>query len=290
MRIGIVLHPKKKTIAKFLPQIIDYLLENNHQLIMSDDIEHDFIINHSSIKLLKSTEIKNNIDLMFSIGGDGTFLGGARLIADTNIPILGIHLGDLGFLAEITIDNYKERLTSFFNGNYLIEDRSVLEGIVNFKNNEEKYYAFNELLISRGNIMGMTKIRTFIDGEYLNTYRGDGVIVATPSGSTAYNLSAGGPIINPDLNVFVISPVCPHSLSARPVIISDKQVVSFDCNSIPQKVALVIDGHNRISLKKATKLTIKKAGFYLRIIRFKEDTFFKTLQTKLHWGIDKRGK
>jgi len=289
MKIGIVLHPKKKKTEKIILLLFKFLLSKGQELFIPEDMDDGFYENEG-LNLIPRKEMAAKIDIMFSIGGDGTFIGGARLVSGTKIPVFGIHLGGLGFLADITVDNYKERLTDFLNGNYEIEERSVLEAIIKRKDKIEKYYAYNELLISRGNIMGMTKIRTYVDGEYLNTYRGDGVLVATPTGSTAYSLSAGGPIISPDLNIFVISPICPHSLSARPLIISDKQTVSFDCGSIPQKVVMVVDGQKRITLDKATKLKFKKANFPLRIIRFKNDSFFQTLQSKLKWGIDNREK
>jgi NAD+ kinase len=135
----------------------------------------------------------------------------------------------------------------------------------------------------------MIKIRTYVNQEYLNTYRADGLIIATPTGSTAYSLSAGGPIISPELNVLVICPICPHSLSVRPVVISADQIVRIDCADLNQDVSLIIDGHERIALGAAEKIEINKAEFPLRIVRFSGDSFFSTLRTKLNWGRDVRG-
>jgi len=135
----------------------------------------------------------------------------------------------------------------------------------------------------------MIKIRTYVDDDYFNTYRSDGLIIATPTGSTAYSLSAGGPIVCPNLQVIVISPICPHSLSARPVILSDSQTVQIDCTELNSDVSLIIDGQNRIPLGKAEKINIQKADFSLRIVRFKGDTFFETLRSRMNWGLDVRG-
>ncbi len=195
----------------------------------------------------------------------------------------------MGFLADVAADNCCQRLAQFLQGNYLIEERSVLAGVTYFPDRVVKSFAFNDFVIDRGRIATMIKIRTFVNGDYLNTYRADGIIIATPTGSTAYSLSAGGPIIAPELNVIVISPICPHSLSVRPVVISADSTVTIECTEMAADVSLVTDGQERELLNGAQRIEIKKADFNLPIVRFPGDSFFNTLRTKLNWGKDIRG-
>ena len=289
MKIGLHLHPQYKTISKSLPEIVKFLVSNNQQVLLPELARSYIQIDDPAVEYIDADRIPEMIDAMFSIGGDGTFLGASRLMAKTGKPVLGIHLGGLGFLADVSMENYKERLTAFLEGDYTVEERSVLNAEVSYSDLKETYFAFNDLVIDKGHVLTMIKIRTYVDDGYLNTYRSDGLIIATPTGSTAYSLSAGGPIICPHLNVIVISPICPHSLSARPVIISDNQTIRIDCANLSSDVLLMIDGQNRIPLGKVENIVIKKADFSLRIVRFKGDTFFETLRSKMNWGLDVRG-
>ncbi len=159
-----------------------------------------------------------------------------------------------------------------------------------YKDHTEKYQSINDVLINRHETMGMCKFVTYVDNEYLNTYRGDGLIVSTPSGSTAYNMSAGGPIISPHLDIITLTPVCPHSLSTRPVIIGGNQTVTFELQKSRKTIALDIDGQKRILLDKVIRVHIKNSESFLNIVRFNDYSFFRTLQTKLNWGVDPRNK
>ncbi len=289
MKIGIQLHPDFIRLKDIFLELIHFLEIRKHDLIFPDYTPKQIFKEPSRFTFLPEKQMTAKIDAMFSIGGDGTFLGAAKIVAGTSKPVLGIHLGGLGFLADVSLSNYKNRLTTFFNGNYKIEKRSVLSAKIKSQNSKE-YYAFNEFLINKGHISSMIKIKTFVDDDYLNTYRSDGLLISTPTGSTAYSLSAGGPIITPHLNVTTITPLCPHSLSARPVVISSDQTVTVECCDLNKDVSLVVDGHERISLANDKKISIKKADFFLNIVRFEDDSFFQTLQKKLNWGIDSRGK
>ncbi|MDO9549155.1 MAG: NAD(+)/NADH kinase [Candidatus Marinimicrobia bacterium] len=289
MKIGLHLHPHYKTISKSLPEIVAFLISKNQQLLMPEFARHYIRIENSLVEYVAAEKIPEMVDAMFSIGGDGSFLGASRQMAKTGKPVLGIHLGGLGFLSDISMENYKERLTAFLEGDYTVEERSVLNAEVIFADRKETYFAFNDFVIDKGHVLTMIKIRTYVDDGYFNTYRSDGLIIATPTGSTAYSLSAGGPIISPRLNVIVISPICPHSLSARPVILSDNQTIRIDCTELNSDVSLIIDGQNRVPLGKADNITIHKADFSLKIVRFKGDTFFETLRLKMNWGLDVRG-
>jgi len=289
MKIGLHLHPQYKTISKSLPEIVSFLISKKQQVLIPEFANNYIQIGDPLVEYVAAERIPELVDAMFSIGGDGSFLGASRLMAKTGKPVLGIHLGGLGFLSDISMENYRERITAFLNGDYKVEERSVLNAEVSFADRRETYFAFNDFVIDKGHVLTMIKIRTYVDDDYFNTYRSDGLIIATPTGSTAYTLSAGGPIISPHINVIAITPICPHSLSARPVILSDNQMIRIDCTELNSDVSLIIDGQNRVPLGKADTITINKADFSLKIVRFKGDTFFKTLRSKMNWGLDVRG-
>ncbi len=290
MKIGLQLHPNKNKVKKILPKLLNFLSAKNHEVfIVDNDLK---FYKDLKVNLINSIDefISIPIDLMISIGGDGTYIGASRNVIGTNIPIMGVHLGGLGFLAEVLIENFENKLNDFFEGKYRIEQRKILETEMIYKDHTEKYQSINDVLINRHETMGMCKFVTYVDNEYLNTYRGDGLIVSTPSGSTAYNMSAGGPIISPHLDIITLTPVCPHSLSTRPVIIGGNQTVTFELQKSRKTIALDIDGQKRILLDKVIRVHIKNSESFLNIVRFNDYSFFRTLQTKLNWGVDPRNK
>jgi len=289
MKIGLHLHPKFEAQSKSIPLIVEFLISKGQAVVLPESFKQNSSIPAKSVEYLPNEKMPEVIDAMFSVGGDGTFLGASRLMAQTGKPVLGIHLGGLGFLADVSMENYKERLTAFLNGDFKIEQRSVLNAQVTFPDRTDTHFAFNDFVVDKGRVLTMIKIRTYVDDDYFNTYRSDGLIISTPTGSTAYSLSAGGPIISPHLNVIVISPICPHSLSARPVIIADNQTIRLECEELNNDVSLMVDGQKRVSLLNAGKIEIHKADFTLKIIRFRGDSFFQTLRTKMNWGLDARG-
>lgn len=290
MKIGLYLRQGFKSLSEVLSTLIDFLLSKDQEVVIPDYVPKDILDKDFPISFYPLDKMTEKLDAMFSVGGDGTFLDAARLMARTGKPVLGIHLGGLGFLADVSMDNYKEKLTAFFKGDYEIEERNVLSAEVKYKGQSSFYFAFNDFVIDKGrSVITMIKIKTFVDDDYFNTYRADGLIVSTPTGSTAYSLSAGGPIVCPYLNVITISPICPHSLSARPVVISADQKIRIDCRHFNNDVSLIVDGRERVPLQNASQVEIQKADFSLRIVRFKGDSFFQTLRTKMNWGRDIRG-
>ncbi len=289
MKIGLFLRPKNQFLKEAVAAVVEFLHQNGQEIVVSRTIPRDLIRDFDFLEMLNMDEIPEAIDAMFSIGGDGTFLGAARLIAHTHKPILGIHLGGLGFLADVSMDNYRAKLSKFLAGDYSIEEKSMLTATVHYEKRVESYFALNEFVIDRGRFTKMIKLKTYVDGDYLNTYRADGLIVSTPTGSTAYSLAAGGPIILPHLDIIIISPICPHSLSARPVVVSGEQKIRLDCEKFTRDVSLVGDGQIRVLLDGAQRIEIQRAEDRLRIIRFSGDSFFQTLRQKMGWGLDVRG-
>ncbi len=290
MNVLLHLHPERAKVEAVLPGLLKYLESAGHKVYLCND-DKSLCAGFNVIHIDHLSECKKLlIGLAISVGGDGTFIGAARVIAGTDIPILGLHMGGLGFLAEVLLENFEDKLNQFFAGNYTIEQRKILQAKILYANHTEVVNSINDILIHRNETMGMCKFETYVDKDFLNTYRGDGLIVSTPSGSTAYNISAGGPIVLPQLDVITLTPVCPHSLSARPVIIGGKQVITFDLTQNRKQIALDIDGQRRINLNDAKEVHITNSQKTLKVVRFSDYSFFKTLQTKLNWGVDKRNE
>jgi len=231
-------------------------------------------------------DCSSEIDILFSLGGDGTFLDSVAHVERTNIPIAGINFGRLGFLANISIPEMSGALEQIVAGKYQVEKRSMLQ-----VESDAKYFApfpfgLNDFTIQKSGA-GLLKINTFINDEYMSTYWTDGLIVATPTGSTAYSLSVGGPIITPSLSTFIISAIAPHNLTVRPLVIPDSSTIRFEASGRNGKVLLTIDSRDIVS-DSPIVVTVKKAPFSANVVSLESTAFYKTLRSKLYWGIDKR--
>lgn len=226
------------------------------------------------------------IDMAISLGGDGTFLKAARCIGDTGIPIVGINTGRLGFLADVSPDQMEHFFALLHEGRYLLRERSLLRLTTSDAPNSP-IYALNEIAVSKHDSSSMLAIHTAVDGERLTTYMADGLLIATPTGSTAYSLSAGGPIIYPQADVFVLTAVSPHSLNVRPIVIADDKTIALHIESRSGSFLVAADGISH-SLPATTTLTIQKAAHTIRVVKQEGSTFFQTLQKKMLWGTDPR--
>ena len=227
-----------------------------------------------------------DIDIALSIGGDGTFLRTAALISSKEIPILGINTGTLGFLADIGPTEIEDTLNDMFKNHYSIEDRTLLHLKINGQA-EKHHFALNEIAIQKRDTSSMIKINAFINEEYLTTYWGDGLIVATPTGSTAYSISVNGPIIVPQAQVIVLSPIASHSLNVRPLVVPENSRLSLEVESRNRNFLVAVDGRSDV-FPSGVKFEIEKANFQVKIIKCYNHTFYKTLRDKLMWGADNR--
>lgn len=227
-------------------------------------------------------------DMVLSIGGDGTFLKAASHVGNKSIPILGINTGRLGFLADVSPEEMEETFNDIYNQNYKIEDRSVLQ--VSSEGKELKSYPFglNEIAVLKRDSSSMIAIHTSINGAYLTTYQADGLVISTPTGSTAYSLSIGGPIIVPHSNTIAITPVAPHSLNIRPIVINDDWEITLDVESRSHNFLIAIDGRSE-TCKEGSRLTIRKADYQIKVVKRTNHIFFHTLRDKMMWGADGRG-
>lgn len=235
------------------------------------------------------TELDSSFDLFFSIGGDGTILKAVTFVSDLGIPIVGINTGRLGFLATIQKEELTKSLTQILEGKYTISERTLLtvETIPASKEVLPLNFALNEVAVNRKNTTSMIKVETLVDDKYLTSYWSDGLIVATPTGSTGYSLSCGGPVIDPSASSFVLTPIAPHNLNARPLVVPDSAVISLKVSGRENTFLLSMD--SRIAtLETETWINIRKASFTIKLLQLNEDSFIKTIRKKLLWGEDKR--
>ncbi len=233
------------------------------------------------------SEIKKDTSFMLSIGGDGTYLEAVAFIKDSGIPIVGLNSGRLGFLANISKDNLITAIDDVINNRYDIDKRSLIKFDCNLPLFKDYRYALNEFTIHKKDSSSMIKIQAYINNEYLNTYWADGIIVATPTGSTAYSMSAGGPIATPDSTIFILSPLAPHNLTVRPLVIPDNCELRFRVEGRNTNYLVSLDRRSEV-LHKSIDFIITRANFEINSIRLLHLNYFTTLRSKLMWGIDSR--
>jgi len=232
-------------------------------------------------------DFDNNCDFIFSVGGDGTFLHSVLNIRNFEIPVIGVNSGRLGFLADISEDQVQNALTNIFNHNYTILERSMLQVDFSGKENLEFNFALNEMTVLKTDTSSIINIYAYLDKELLNNYWADGLIIATPTGSTAYSLSVGGPILTPDSENFVITPLAPHNLTIRPLVVPDNYEIKLKVEGRGTQFLASLDSRS-VAVDLSTIITIKKASFKLKTLQLPEQKFFSTLRNKLMWGMDRR--
>jgi NAD+ kinase len=232
-------------------------------------------------------DLIDDIDCIISLGGDGTLLDTVTFVRDTGIPVLGINYGRLGFLASIGKDELHTAVEALVKRTYVLDKRTLLHLDANMPLFDKTPYALNEITIHKKDTSPMIKIHTYLNGEFLNTYWADGLIVATPTGSTGYSLSCNGPVIFPESASFVITPVSPHNLNIRPIIVPDNNIISFEIEGRTDGFLCTLDSRREI-VDKDVQLAVKKEAFGINLIRLNENNFLQTLRNKLSWGLDKR--
>ncbi len=276
---------------KNIRSLFDIFKKYRAELIIYDDFSA-FLKDHTSINtgdfktFHDHTSLPSDTDFLFSFGGDGTFLETLKIVQDRNIPIIGINTGRLGFLANISREEICISVEDLFQGKYYLEERTLVRLNNNISISEEFGIALNEITIHKFGA-GMITVITELDGEYLNTYWADGLIISTPTGSTAYSMSVGGPIVMPEARNFIISPVAPHNLSVRPIIIPDNKSIKLQVKSRADRFLVSIDSRTH-EVENNITLNIDKAPYNLKLVKFDGTNFYNTLRNKLMWGIDKR--
>ncbi len=232
-------------------------------------------------------EFKSGIDLAFSIGGDGTFIKTVSYIRDSQVPILGINTGRLGFLANISTDNLEETMELVKNKDYVYQKRSLLKIETESDIFGEENIALNEVTLHKKDTASMITVHASLDGNYLNSYWADGLIVGTPTGSTAYNLSCGGPIVTPGCQIHLLTPIAPHNLNVRPMVVPDHMPITLSVEGRERTYLISLDGESK-SIPQGEVVTVKKADFMINVIKFQDNNFLDTIRNKMLWGLDKR--
>ncbi|MBD0331179.1 MAG: NAD kinase [Chitinophagaceae bacterium] len=261
-----------------VPVIFEPFLEEVQRYISLSDNTETFS---------SSKDLTRAIDYFISLGGDGTLLDTVTLVRNKNIPIVGINFGRLGFLASIGRDELRIAVKALAHRSVVIDKRALIHLDSNFSLFGEVPYALNEFAIHKRDTASMIKIHTYLNGELLNTYWADGLLVATPTGSTGYSLSCQGPIVFPDACSFVLTPIAPHNLNVRSIVIPDNTIVSFEIESRSDDVIVALDSRREI-VSKGVLLAVRKESFMLSLVRLNENNFLQTLRNKLSWGLDKR--
>ncbi|MDF2672711.1 MAG: kinase [Clostridiales bacterium] len=278
-KVGIIVNLTKDRDLKVTSSITKWLEENACQVILSEITADQLERPELGYSL---TEMYKQCDFVIVLGGDGTLLGAARQILWLQTPILGINMGHLGFITEVETNDIYTSLEKILKGQYKIEERMMLEAvIIKQEKKVETFYCLNDVGITRGTISRMVKLKTFIDDSYIDTYFGDGLLISTPTGSTAYSLSSGGPIISPGVKVILLTPICPHSLNSRSLVVSDEDRIKVEIIDNYQEVFLTIDGQQGYKLRNGDRVIIKKAPFSAKLIKVSNRNFYDVLRTKL---------
>jgi len=280
-KIGVFCKPKAPSATDILGRLIPWLRKQNYHIFL--DTGTAAIINETSS--YEKREISQQADLLIVLGGDGTLLSVARAAHPHNIPILAVNLGSLGFLAEISIDELYPTLENILAGKFEIENRMLLNACI-WRNGEkvEDHNVLNDVVINKGAVARVINLQVLVNGQYMTSYRADGLIIATPTGSTAYSLSAGGPIIHPSMHTLVLSPICPFTLTNRSILIPDQSIIQVKLAAEYDDVRVTLDGQEGYDMRAGDILEIKKTKTSLQLIRGPNKNYYQILRDKLHWG------
>ncbi len=293
MKIAIYGQYYQSTSKDSIRTLLEFLVQREVAVFIESDFlkcireEDEDILDFKTFNTFKNLD--SSYDLLISIGGDGTILRAITYVRNLGIPIVGINTGRLGFLATIQVNQIEKAMASILEKRYRISERTLLSIETNPENNDllQTNFALNEIAVSRKNTTSMITVSTHLNNEFLTSYWADGLIVSTPTGSTGYSLSCGGPVISPDANNFVLTPIAPHNLSARPLVIPDDTEIKLKVDGREDDYLISLD--SRIAtLPKAAIVTIKKADFKIKMVELLDESFIDTLRKKLLWGEDKR--
>ena len=274
---------EKDQVPALVQSTLTWANNNNLEVYLADRLKS---IDIDSEVSYFSSQNPPEVDFLLCFGGDGTLISGVRIFSDPSVPVLGVHLGGLGFLAQITPEVLIDKLESVKNNEFKIQDRLVLSAKIS--GNEDSYYAVNDFVVQNETSFRVTSLSLFIDNQHVSDYKSDGIIISTPTGSTAYSLSSGGPIVQPDVFSIVVTPIAPHSLTSRPLVLPSNVEVEFRFSEESENdLKLIADGQNIINFTKGSTVKLSQANHLLKFITFKDYNYYETLKNKMIWG--KRG-
>ena len=271
----------QKVIQRFNSESVDFVIEKSLAAVLRKKLRMK-----SVGRAVSETELPSRCDMLISLGGDGTILRLARQVAEKGTPLLGVNLGKLGFLAEVSVEDLDACLTEVLKGDYFVVERMMLQATI--LKNSKTYLALNDIVVDKFGSSRVLNFETHVNGEYLATFTADGIILSTPTGSTAYALANGGPIVTPHNRAITISPICPHSLTARPVIVPDDSVIRIKVVSSENKVHVTADGQDEVLVRPPTEIRIKRSPFSARLVKRRNTSYYDILRKKLNWGQDLR--
>ena len=274
--VGLVCKPNDTSLLVYVCEIQSALKRHGVQMLIEEKSAHMLAMEGVSFEHMCLQS-----DLLISLGGDGTLISLCRRSFAYHKPVLGIHAGQLGFLTDIQTDEMSHFIEGLFNGNYRIDTRMMLEISLHVKGKIEKIVAFNDIVLSRSKISHMSTIKAYVDGKLFNSYYGDGLIVSTPTGSTAYNLSAGGPVVYPLTEALILTPICPHSLSQRPLVLPVDFEIAFESDG---DTVIVVDGQDTYQMNEIERVCVRSAKQGAQLIHSLDRDYFDILKKKLHWG------
>ncbi len=286
MKVGIIANPYKDGVRLALLRLLEILVSFDLSSVVEDETIAALDLGDHGVEVLSARGLADECDVVIVLGGDGTILDAAHRLGRTAVAVAGVNLGHLGFLSSCNDTEMELLVGALAGGTYHVVPRMLLKATIHFIDGlSSEFYAVNEITLTRGQNGRVVAMDAFIDGDLLNHYRADGLIVATPTGSTAYSLSAGGPLLSPRAENMVITPICPHSLSNRSLVLTDSSVVelrSVDDSEVPTLFS--VDGRSPVEIVHGGSVTVEKADYKLNIIRLEGRSFFSTLRHKLHWG------
>lgn len=286
-RIGIVLKPHQPDALKTMCELAAWLTERKISLVGGPEIERQRIQENTgcAVEQVDSEKLAASVDLVLVLGGDGTMIAAARTMGETEVPVLGVNYGGLGYLAEFRIEELYTALESILAGNYRLDQRVMLD--VELQRGDApatRNRVLNDIVINKSALARIIEIEAYLNRQFVNSFRADGLIVSTPTGSTAYNLSAGGPVIFPSMNAVVITPICPFTLSNRPIVVPDDAVIELCLKTDREEVALTLDGQVGFPLQVEDRVTIRKSQTTFNIVQPTNRNYFEVLRDKLRWG------
>ncbi len=286
--IGIFINPFKEKLLREIPGIIRKMQDAGVNVICSEELAGDVVKNLPDCKIVPDRQIPALCDMVFAFGGDGTILRTMQLIGEHQTPVLGINVGGLGFLTEVYLEDFDDGLQAVLSGKCHVEERMLLQGII--EHDEKPMFVMNEFAIEKGRSTRVIEIQVDIDGKRFNNYVADGLIISTPTGSTGYSLSSGGPIVVPTSECIILNPICPHSLTNRPVIIPARSVITTVTFTDHPEIIVSADNQDVRSVPSRTKMIIQRAPFKARLLKHPGSDYFSLLRNKLGWGEDFRDK
>ena len=279
-RIGVMGNPRYGNVTEALERLVRMAPDHGIELCVVPDLAAS-----ANVEVAELPEDPKSVDLLMTLGGDGALLGGARWAGPAGTPVLGVNLGRLGFLTAVTLEEMEDALARIVAGDFVLDTRMALEvRSAHRGGGSDFYYALNDAVLHKGGLVRMVPVRVWVDEEEVGLYRADGVIVATPTGSTAYSLSAGGPILDPRQDAIIVTPICPHTMAVRPLVLAPGSEITVEVTSLSEEIILTIDGQVGATLKPGDRVTARKSDHPVRLVRLPGQSFFSLLRRKLKWG------